>query len=218
MGKLLILICLALSLCQTVMAGPETGWWWNADEPGRGFSIEKQANKIFFAAYLYEDFGSPTWFTAVLDEVSDDRFIGTLQQFSGGQTLSGSFQPANVLNDNAGEIILEFSDQDKGIMTWPGGTVAITRFIFAVDNNPNDDPPDQAEIERGSDLFQLNCSNATCHTSEPLNNQNNILSGRDPNAIRSAFSRVTRMINAGIPDRVSDEEVEDIAAFLKSIQ
>ncbi len=218
MKNILLTILMSVSLYQAVVADPETGWWWNEAEDGRGFSIEKQGETIVFAAYLYADSGDPTWFTAVLTEVSEDRFEGVLQQFSGGQTLTGNFQPASPSNENAGEIILEFSDHDKGTITWPGGTVPITRFRFGTDNNPSDDTPDPAAIARGSDLFQLNCSDSTCHTSEPLNNQNNILSGRDPNAIRSAFSRVQRMINAGVPDRVSDSEVEDIAAFLKSIQ
>ncbi|MCM2326529.1 MAG: hypothetical protein NDI88_01435, partial [Lysobacter sp.] len=32
---------------------PETGWWWNPAEDGRGFSLEVQGNNIFFAAFLY---------------------------------------------------------------------------------------------------------------------------------------------------------------------
>ncbi|MCH9699515.1 MAG: cytochrome c, partial [Gammaproteobacteria bacterium] len=190
-------------------------WWWNEDEPGRGFSIERQGDTIFFAAYLYDDSGDSTWFIAVLQRVSENRYEGVLEQRAGGQTLTGTFQPANVSNANAGDIILDFPEHDKGTMTWPGGTVNIARFKFAEDSPTQ---PDQAAITRGSDLYQLNCSNSTCHTTEPRNNQNNILSGRDPNAIRSAFTSVQRMINAGVPDRVSDSEVEDIAAFLNSIQ
>ncbi|MCH9697286.1 MAG: cytochrome c [Gammaproteobacteria bacterium] len=217
MKKLLFLTVLVSIYCQIGFASPQTGWWWNEAESGRGFSIEQQGNTIFFAAYLYDDSGNPTWFSAVLTEVSEDRFEGFLQQFSGGQTLTGNFQPATPDNENSGEIILEFSDHDKGTVTWPGGTFPITRFKFG-NNSPSNETPDPAAVARGSDLYQLNCSNSTCHTSEPLSNQNNILSGQDPNAIRSAFGRVQRMIDAGVPDRVSDEEVEDIAAFLKSIQ
>jgi mono/diheme cytochrome c family protein len=215
MKKLLISLLLTCSLCQTVFADPETGWWWNADESGRGFSIEQQADKIFFAAYLYDDSGSPTWFTALLEEVADNRYIGNLQQFSGGQTLLGAFQAPTVLNDNAGQITLDFPESNNGTLTWPGGTVAITRFIFAQDNST---PNNTAAVQRGTDLFQANCSNSTCHTPDPTINQNNILSGSNPNAIRSAFGRVQRMIDAGVPDRVSDSEIEDIAAYLESVK
>ena len=33
---------------------PESGWWWNPAEGGRGYSIEIQDNQLFFAAYSYE--------------------------------------------------------------------------------------------------------------------------------------------------------------------
>ncbi|MEE9345007.1 MAG: cytochrome c [Methylococcales bacterium] len=136
-------------------------------------------------------------------------------QFSDGLILLGEFQAPTVLNADAGQITLDFSDDDKGTLIWPGGTVEITRFIFAEEDETSGDV---ATIARGRDLFQANCSNSTCHTSDPTINQNNILSGGDPNAIRSAFSRVQRMIDAGVPDRVSDEEIEDIVAYLKSVK
>ncbi len=178
-------------------------------------SIEKQVDKIFFAAYLYDDSGNPTWFTALLTTGTTHDFTGNLQQFADGQTLLGEFQAPSVLNKDAGQITLDFSDDEKGTLTWPGGTVEITRFIFAQEENTS---VNSAAITRGSDLFQTNCSNSTCHTSDPTMNQNYILSGGDPNAIRSAFGRVQRMIDAGVPDRVSDEEIEDIAAYLTSVK
>ncbi|MEE9345008.1 MAG: hypothetical protein V3U88_05320 [Methylococcales bacterium] len=61
MKKLIIFLLLACNFYQSVNAhDPDTGWWWNANESGRGFSIEKQADKIFLAAYLYDDSGNPT--------------------------------------------------------------------------------------------------------------------------------------------------------------
>lgn len=223
MKKLQILfLMLVCSFCQTSFANdPDTGWWWNADESGRGYSIEKQGDKIFFAAYLYDDSGNPTWFTAVLTRDAADNFIGNLQQFFGGQTLLGEYKAPNVLNENAGQVILSFSDDFTGTLTWPGGTVAITRFIFSLDevtNTDNDTPGDPAAIARGAETFQANCSDSSCHTPDPANNQNNILSGGDPDSIRSAFSRVQRMIDAGIPTRVSGAEIIDIAAYLNSVK
>ena len=209
---------------QTALAqDPETGWWWNADEPGRGFSLEQQGETIFFAAYQYDDSGSPTWLTAALTKEGERGFRGKLTEFANGQTLLGAFQPHELVNDNVGEITLVFSDDDKGTMTWPGGTVPITRFRFAADDSsPDNDngllPVDPTAIAKGSILFAVNCSNSTCHGTDPGLNQNRILSGKKPDTIRSAFKNVQRMIDAGVSDRVSDEEVESIAAYLDSIQ
>ncbi len=219
MKKILILMLLAGGFCQSLFAHTQTGWWWNPDESGRGYSIENQGNLIFFAAYLYDDSGNPTWFTALLEEVTENSFIGNLQQFSDGQTLLGAYQAPTVLNDNAGQITLDFPEPDNGTLTWPGGTVAITRFIFAAGGSSDDDTPaDPAAIARGNQLFQANCSDSTCHTPDPTANQNHILSGSNPDAIRSAFSSVQQMIDAGVPTRVSDAEILDIAAYLKSVQ
>ncbi|NJD87773.1 MAG: hypothetical protein FIB05_07150, partial [Betaproteobacteria bacterium] len=43
---------------------PQTGWWWNAAEDGRGYTIESTGSKIFFAAYLYDISGRSTWYIA----------------------------------------------------------------------------------------------------------------------------------------------------------
>jgi hypothetical protein len=33
---------------------PETGWWWNPAEGGRGFAIEVQGGTMYFAGYMYD--------------------------------------------------------------------------------------------------------------------------------------------------------------------
>ena len=33
---------------------PQTGWWWNTAEGGRGYSIEASGGRLFFASYLYD--------------------------------------------------------------------------------------------------------------------------------------------------------------------
>ena len=219
MKYLYLLIVLFSGFSQSAMAqDPETGWWWNEDQSGRGYSIEQQGSTIFFAAYLYSESGFPTWFIAALTKEGDNGFKGKLEEFANGQTLLGSYQAPDKVNDNVGEITLEFTADDKGILTWPGGVVPITRFRFAATDTASPAPADTAAITKGSALYATNCSNSTCHGSDPTLNQNRILSGKNPDSIRSAFKNVQRMINAGVPDRVSDEQIPDIAAYLNSLQ
>lgn len=222
MKHLFLSILLFVGFSQTILAhDPETGWWWNANEPGRGFSLEQQGEIIFFAAYQYDDSGSPTWLIAALTKDGEHGFRGKLEEHANGQTLLGTFQPSERVNDNVGEITLVFTADDKGTMTWPGGTVEITRFRFATNTTPDNDnglPIDPDAVAKGSALFSVNCSNSACHGADPSENLRRILSGKNPNTIRSAFKNVQKMINAGVPDRVSDEEVESIAAYLDSIQ
>jgi hypothetical protein len=137
---------------------PERVWWWNADESGRGFALELQGNTIFFAAFLYDESDSPTWYTAILNKNAQQDFVGVLQQFQGGQTLLGSFQAPSVLNENAGAIKLNFSDTNNGTIVWPGGTVPITRFIFASDDSSSDDSSDDSSTGDSSDVSSINDS------------------------------------------------------------
>ena len=133
-----ILIVLFSFMSQSAMAvDPQTGWWWNKAEAGRGFSIEQQVDTIFFAAYLYENSGKNAWYTAAMTKNTAENFKGKLIQFSDGQTLTGPYQPAKPANNNVGDITLTFNTPTTGTMTWPGGVVPIERFIFKAPKAPS---------------------------------------------------------------------------------
>ncbi|MBL0140555.1 MAG: hypothetical protein IPP91_00375 [Betaproteobacteria bacterium] len=107
---------------------PQTGWWWNTTEGGRGYSVEVAGNHIFFAAFLYDDTGRSNWYVATGNTSLDGSlFTGDLLKVTGGQTLTGAYKPPNPVQ-SAGPFTLAFSDASNGTMVWPGGTVAIERF------------------------------------------------------------------------------------------
>ena len=108
-------------------APPQTGWWWNASEAGRGYSIEVAGNHLFLAAYLYDVSGRASWLiTSGNTSLDGTLFNGSLESYSGGQSLSGSYRgPSGVVGQ---PITLAFSDSQHGTMSWPGGTYAIERF------------------------------------------------------------------------------------------
>jgi len=114
---------------------PESGWWWNESQPGRGFSIEVQNNVMFFAGYLYNANGTATWYVAQgTYSHSLSRFDGPLLAFGGGQCLTCAYQPA-AQGTSPGALTLSFSSQNTGTLSWPGGTVPITRTIYGTTNN-----------------------------------------------------------------------------------
>jgi len=109
---------------------PQTGWWWNSAEGGRGYSIEVNGNHIFYAAYLYDAQGSAQWYVATGNtSIDGSLFTGDLLKVTGGQTLGGAFHAPNPAQ-TSGAITLAFSQATKGTMVWPGGAVAIERFAF----------------------------------------------------------------------------------------
>ncbi|NJD87665.1 MAG: hypothetical protein FIB05_06595 [Betaproteobacteria bacterium] len=112
---------------------PQTGWWWNAAEDGRGYTIESTGDKLFFAAYLYDVSGRSTWYIAAgPTSIDGSLFVGNLESYTNGQSLSGAFRsPVRppVLN---GQVTLAFNDEHHGTLIWPGGTVAIDRMEWGV--------------------------------------------------------------------------------------
>jgi hypothetical protein len=125
---------------------PDTGWWWASTESGRGYSVEAKlgTGTAFIAAFVYGNDGKATWYVATLTaqatEVISSGFYGpfristplkgTLVQVSGGQTLGGAFKSAS--STNVGEVILTFTGQTSGKITWPSvisnKETTITRF------------------------------------------------------------------------------------------
>jgi len=109
---------------------PETGLWWNANEPGRGYFMEFQGDTLFFAAYMYDRNKQGTWYMSQGTMSSPTLYQGQLQSLSGGQTLTGAYKPASVTG-NAGAVTLQFTSTTTATMTYPDGAqVAITRFRF----------------------------------------------------------------------------------------
>ncbi len=114
---------------------PQTGWWWNPNEGGRGFSIEAQGTNLFMASYLYDVSGRATWYVAAgPTTIEGSLFSGPLLSFGSGVTLSGPYRPNARLPD-AGAVTLAFNDAQHGTLVWPGGTVALQRYGFGT-NGP----------------------------------------------------------------------------------
>ncbi len=71
---------------------PQTGWWWNPLEDGRGFSLEVRGNNLFFAAFLYDISGRSTWYVSTGPVSLDGSYYaGDLLSARGGQTLGGAY-------------------------------------------------------------------------------------------------------------------------------
>jgi hypothetical protein len=125
---------------------PQTGWWWNPAEDGRGFSIEVRGNHYFFAGFLYDVSGRSTWYVGTGDGVSLDGSLinGDLLSAKGGQALAAPYNGGPTLK-NEGPITLAFSDVDRGTLVWPGGVVPIQRFSIVPNGLTLPPVPNQPE-------------------------------------------------------------------------
>ena len=112
--------------CQPL--APQTGWWWNPAEDGRGFGIEVRGNNLFMSGYLYDDAGHATWVISGGPVALDGAFFnGTISKVANGQTLTGPYKP-NSAPTAVGAITLSFTDARNGTLIWPGGVIPIQRF------------------------------------------------------------------------------------------
>jgi hypothetical protein len=109
---------------------PQTGWWFNANESGRGFGIEVQNGNIWIAGYMYDASGNPIWYLAT-GTLADGVYTGQWTQYQGGLTLTGSYKAPTVANPAVGPITAQFSSPSAGTLTLPDGRqIPLTRFVI----------------------------------------------------------------------------------------
>ena len=111
---------------------PETGIWWNEAEDGRGFALEIQAGTMFLGGYMFDASGNPIWYLSGPTLMTDAMtYVGVWEQLGNGQTMTGTYTPATLVNANVGTVRIQFSDTENATLTLPdGGTINITRFRF----------------------------------------------------------------------------------------
>jgi serine protease len=119
----------ASAVAGVTAAVPQSGVWWNPTEPGRGYVIEVQDGKLNFGAYLYDETGRASWYLSSGAMQSSYVYNGTLESYSGGQSLSGIYK-APTGRTSKGQVSIQFHSQTTATLSWPGGTVAIQRFRF----------------------------------------------------------------------------------------
>ncbi len=115
---------------------PETGWYWNASQSGRGYAVEVQGGAVFFAMFHYNTDGTPTWNLFSGPVSASGSFSGDFFAFTGGQTLEGAYRSPNPPTSTPG-FAASFSSPCEGALTFPSNPVQtfITRFAFGVTEN-----------------------------------------------------------------------------------
>jgi subtilisin family serine protease len=108
---------------------PEAGVWWNPQESGRGWSMEVQNGVLALTGFMYDAAGDPTWHLAVGPMSSATTFSGNFIQYANGQTLTGAYKPASVVNANAGSVSVRFIDTANAVLTLPDGrNITLEKF------------------------------------------------------------------------------------------
>ncbi len=109
---------------------PQTGWWWNPGEGGRGFFVEVQNNQALIATYMYDNGGNPVWYDSGPAALPGNIYQSNWNAYTGGQTLTGTYQ-APTGPTNAGALTIQFASPTSGTLTLPNGRqIPLVRFPF----------------------------------------------------------------------------------------
>ncbi len=128
---------------------PENGFWWNAAEAGRGFTIEIQDNFLFMIGYVYRQDGSSTFVTTQGLMQGNAAFQGVLDTFSNGQCIGCAYTGfPNIQPGASGPVSIIFTSETTATMTWNGGVTPLTRFNFYL-NRPGSQSDPQIELMLG---------------------------------------------------------------------
>ena len=110
---------------------PDSGWYFNASESGRGFNVEIQNNTLFMSGFIYDDFGKQIWVVSGGPMSSDRSYLGDAFLTTDGQPIGGAYRaPTNV---PFGKAQLTWSDPMTATMVVNGRTFSVTRELFGVD-------------------------------------------------------------------------------------
>lgn len=107
----------------------QSGWWYVADQGGRGYSIEFRSGRLYFAGYLYDTDGSAVWYVSSGAMASATTYAGPLQKFTGGQTLTGAYT-APTMTGAVGMVGLAFTSDTTAVLDLNGQSFNLVRYEF----------------------------------------------------------------------------------------
>lgn len=112
---------------------PESGWYWNPQSSGSGFNIEVQDDKIFVAAFTYDNQGRSVFYTigGVLN-VNSGVLSSTLFVTSNGQCLGCAYSAPTAVAVAPAEVYFPTTRSARIRVFFPSGTaeISLVRFVF----------------------------------------------------------------------------------------
>lgn len=131
-------VFMAFSCSALAAEYPEDGWWWNPNEPGRGYLIERQDNIMFIASFHYAADGLPEWLTIqgvyTPDETATTEigtFVGDTFESLNGQCIACAFIAPTTSDSAQGVAVINFTSNQSGTFAWEGETIPIERTFWA---------------------------------------------------------------------------------------
>lgn len=126
---------------------PTDGFYFDPDFVGMGWNVENQDGIIAVTHYVYDDEGRATFFTSA-GVLSGGSVISDLFAYSNGPCIDCS--PTAADSQNLGQVRIDFIDNEKAILTYPGGSqFNIQRLFFGYGPEPHHRLPGTWMIGKG---------------------------------------------------------------------
>jgi hypothetical protein len=108
---------------------PSRGMWWNPNESGRGYELDRQGALMTLGIYAYDADGNAAWYLGAGNyDPINSAFQGDFDSFSGGQCFGCAY--SSPIAAPFGTVSIQFSDAEHGVLSYPGGSVAIEHFMY----------------------------------------------------------------------------------------
>lgn len=125
----------ATAVVQVVSAAdyalPETGWYWEPSQGGRGVAIEyyPSNNRIFMGIFGYGNGGESTWLVGACSyDAASRTCAGNLDAHRGGVTLAQAEGPVAKYDGSPGRFTLTFNQRNQPTLAWTGPTLNLVRY------------------------------------------------------------------------------------------
>jgi hypothetical protein len=103
--------------------------WWNPSQSGWGMQLVQNNSFVFATLFVYGANGTPTWFTAQLNNVGGFTWSGPLDATTGPWFGAPSFNPALVTVRQAGNMTFTLNDVNNGTVSYTVDGLVVSKSI-----------------------------------------------------------------------------------------
>ena len=112
-----------VATAQAAQIIPQTGLWWNPNEPGTGYGIDYKHGTLVVTVFTYKANGEPQWYLAA-GPMDGNSFSATLDRYTAGQCISCAYMGGPTLGGNDGRMTINFTSSTSATVGLPGGRSA----------------------------------------------------------------------------------------------
>jgi uncharacterized protein (TIGR03437 family) len=109
---------------------PANGWWYDPAAPDVFYALEAENGVVNLASLAYSDRGSPQWNLARCAQIAPGSYVGTQEQYTGGQALNQPpTQPAAIRDGPAVQLV--FGSAATATLQIGTQNISIQRYQFS---------------------------------------------------------------------------------------